>query len=111
MDTEKVNNYMMTAGNKLPEECVAVVREKLLAMDDNKFLTVQSMQMKDPMVAFWLALFLGVVGAEYFYLGKPGLGIVKLITCGGVGVWCLINWFTIMNRTKRENYNKLLTLL
>ena len=52
MDAQKVDIYMMTAGKNLPAECVPAVREKLLAMDDNKFLVVQSTEMKSPMVAF-----------------------------------------------------------
>ena len=111
MDAQKVDIYMMTAGKNLPAECVPAVREKLLAMDDNKFLVVQSTEMKSPMVAFWLNFFLGGFGAEYFYLGKTGLGIVKLITCGGLGFWSLINLFTIMGSTKKVNYENLLMLI
>lgn len=37
------------------------------------------------------SIVLGVFGVDRFYLGKVGTGIVKLLTCGGAGVWWLID--------------------
>ncbi|HWM17789.1 MAG TPA: TM2 domain-containing protein [Microbacterium sp.] len=38
-----------------------------------------------------LAIFLGELGIDRFYLGKVGTGILKLITFGGFGIWWLID--------------------
>jgi TM2 domain-containing membrane protein YozV len=46
---------------------------------------------KDQGTAFLLAVFLGSMGADRFYLGQTGLGIAKLLTCGGLGIWALID--------------------
>ncbi len=51
---------------------------------------------KDWLTAVLLSLFVGVLGIDRFYLGYTGLGIVKLITCGGLGIWALIDLILIV---------------
>lgn len=46
---------------------------------------------KSFVVAWLLSLFLGVFGADRFYRGFIGLGILKLLTCGGAGIWALVD--------------------
>lgn len=36
---------------------------------------------------------LGFIGADRIYAGEVGLGILKLITFGGFGIWWLIDAF------------------
>ncbi len=62
----------------------------------------------DPTVALCLSLicFLGVSGIDRMYIGDIGLGIGKLITGGGCGIWSLIDLFLIMGATKEKNYQQ-----
>ena len=111
MDQQKVDMFIMSNSSKLPENQVALLREKLLKADDDKWLTVTAVQFKDPMTALILSLFLGSLGIDRFYLGQAGLGVLKLITCGGCGVWALIDWFLIMGAAREENAKKLFSHL
>lgn len=58
---------------------------------------------KNTVIAFILSLFFGFLGADRFYLGQPGLGFIKLITFGGLGIWMMIDWFFIMSETRKRN--------
>lgn len=51
------------------------------------------------MVALLLSIFVGSLGVDRFYLGYTGLGIVKLLTAGGFGIWAIID--IVMIATKK----------
>ena len=63
---------------------------------------------KSWMVALLLSILLGTLGVDRFYLGYTGLGIVKLITCGGLGVWAIIDIILIaMGKMKAADGSEL----
>lgn len=51
--------------------------------------------MKNKTTTLILSILLGELGIDRFYLGYTGLGILKLITGGGLGIWWLIDIFLI----------------
>jgi len=66
---------------------------------------------KDWLTALLLSIFLGELGIDRFYLGYIGLGILKLLTAGGCGIWWLVDVILIAtNRLKdaqgRELFKK-----
>lgn len=53
---------------------------------------------KEWMTALLLSVFVGGLGVDRFYLGYTGLGVAKLLTLGGCGVWALIDLVLIAMR-------------
>ena len=53
---------------------------------------------KSWVTALLLSFFLGGLGVDRFYLGYTGLGVAKLLTLGGFGLWALIDFIMIAVR-------------
>ncbi len=65
-------------------------------------------QGKSWLTTLLLAILLGGLGADRFYTGHIGLGILKLITCGGAGIWAIIDIILIaMGKRTDSNGNPL----
>ena len=111
MDQSKVDMYVMTNQKYFPAEKIMYLKEKLAAMDESKFAMVSTVELKDPTTLLIISLFLGGLGVDRFMLGDTGVGILKLLTGGCCGILTIIDWFTVMNKTKQLNFNNLMTIL
>ena len=53
-------------------------------------------------VALLLSLFLGVFGADRFYIGRTRSGIAKLLTLGCLGIWWLSDLILIASEYRKD---------
>lgn len=51
---------------------------------------------KDQLVAAILCFAIGIFGVHRFYLGYTGIGILQILTLGGLGIWTLIDLIRIL---------------
>ena len=69
-------------------------------------MPAQGMEMmasdKDWMTTLLLAILAGTLGVDRFYAGSIGLGILKLITLGGCGLWALIDIILIVTEGYKD---------
>jgi TM2 domain-containing membrane protein YozV len=107
MDAQKVDMFIMSNGKSFESTQVMQIRDRLLALDDSKWGVVQSLQFKDPTTALIISILIGGLGIDRFFIGDTGLGIGKLLTCGGLGIWTIVDWFLIMGATREKNIEKL----
>lgn len=61
---------------------------------------------KSFVVTWLLALLVGMLGADRFYLGKVGTGLLKLVTCGGAGVWALVDLVLVLTGSQRDKQGR-----
>jgi TM2 domain-containing membrane protein YozV len=59
-------------------------------------VTGQPYSEKSKIVAGILQLFLGTLGIGRFYTGHVGMAIAQLLTCGGLGIWALIDGILLL---------------
>lgn len=111
LDQNKIDMYIMTNQKYFPEEKVVYLKDKLRTMDDEKFSLISTIEMKDPTTILLVSIFLGVLGIDRFMLGDTGMGILKLLTCGCCGILTIIDWFTVSQKAKEANFNKIMSLL
>lgn len=112
MDEQRIRQLLTIYADKLPPMSMDfwVGRIQNARIDENS-LQIALNQLKDPTISLLLSILVGTVGADRFYIGDIGLGIGKLITGGGCGIWWLIDIFMIMDATRRKNYESLLMRL
>ena len=111
MEANKVEELLLLNASKLPPESIAMVRSRLLEIDDATMAQVVFSQLKDPTIALILSIVVGVYGVDRFYIGDIGLGIGKLLTCAGAFIWYLIDIFMIMDATRKKNLETVLIQL
>ena len=101
--TESKYMFIMANAKFFESHQIVMIRERLLQLDDSKWIAVQTLQFKDPTTMLIVSLIGGHFGIDRFMIGDTGLGVAKLLTCGGVGIWTIVDWFLIMGAAREKN--------
>jgi hypothetical protein len=111
METQKVDLFIMSNARYFESYHLNVIRERLLALDDSKWGILTTLQFKDPTTSLIVSILVGTLGIDRFIIGDTGMGIGKLLTCGGLGIWYIVDWFLIQQATREKNMQKMQQLL
>lgn len=106
MDEQKVDMFIMTNSKYFESHRIPQIREILLQIDNSQWMAVQTVQFKDPTTTLIVSILAGSLGIDRFMIGDTGTGIAKLLTCGGFGIWAIVDLFLIMGATRQKNIEK-----
>lgn len=98
--------FVMTNKECFTPQQWVLIKEKLASLPEEKAIQVTGTSFKNPTTMLIISIFLGTYGVDRFMLGETGLGVAKLLTCGGCGIWTIIDWFSIKQKTYDYNFNK-----
>jgi len=104
--TDDFNYIVISYGKYFPEGSMMMIKKKLQNEPEDAKMKLFSMEFKDPTIVLIVSLLGGSLGLDRFYIGDIGLGVAKLLTCGGCGIWAIIDLFLIMDATKKKNLDK-----
>ena len=111
IEAQKVDLFLMNNSENLPSGKMAIMRDRLKSLPEERWPLLLSLNFKNPVIALVLSFLVGEFGIDRMYVGQVGLGLLKLISCGGFGLWWLIDLFLIMGAAKEENLKKVLMVM
>lgn len=111
MDAQKVDMFIMSNSKFFESHQMGAIRDRLISMNESKWPMISTMQFKDPTTILIVSLLAGPFGIDRFMIGDTGLGLLKLFTCGGIGIWTIIDWFMIQGTTREKNLEKLMQIM
>ncbi|MBM3412134.1 MAG: TM2 domain-containing protein [Bacteroidetes bacterium] len=107
MDAHKVDMFLMANSKFFESHQMNMIRERLVNLDDSKWAMLSIIQFKDPTTSLIVSILAGSLGIDRFMIGDTGLGVGKLLTCGGLGIWAIVDWFQIQKATREKNMQKI----
>ena len=106
MDQQQINMFTATNRECFTLQQMEMIKEKLAELPQDKATYLMSTSFKNPTTMLIISIFLGAYGVDRFMLGDTGLGVAKLLTCGGCGIWTIIDWFSVKEKTYNYNMQK-----
>ena len=99
------DSFLSANTANFPSEQLPSLRQRLSQLDDSQAnQVIAAANIKNPTTALILSIFLGTLGVDRFYIGHIGLGVAKLLLAWlTFGIWTIVDWFLIINATKKAN--------
>lgn len=108
MDKIKVEEYIVTHRHFFSDEDLLYLRHYLENVDELTWKMILSTSLQDPNTVRVVSIFAGPIGIDRFMVGDILLGVLKTLTCGGLGIWAIVDCFIIYRITQKFNFRKIL---
>ncbi len=106
MQKNKIESFIISHEKYFPAEKIRIVYDILMKLNDENEMILYSMEYKDPTNVLLVSVLAGRWGIDRFLIGDIPLGILKLFTFGGCGVWSVIDMCIIRDKVKELNFEK-----
>ena len=107
----KLDMYLIANQKYFPPSKMMFLKEKLSNLDESRWNMLSTIELKDPTTILLVSIFLGGLGIDRFMIGDTGIGILKLLTGGCCGFLAIYDWFTISDKTRELNFNRVMMVL
>jgi len=107
MEQQKIDLFIATNTKFFDSSKMPVIIDRLRQMDDSKWLQINTIAYKDPTNMLIISFLGGALGIDRFILGDTGIGVGKLLTGGGCGMWALVDLFMIQDAARNKNWELL----
>lgn len=87
MKQETIQMFLMKNGKCFDTYQTIEIQKRLEEIDDSKAGVILGTSYQDPTLMILIAFILGI---ERFFLDDIGLGILKIVTCNGCGIWWVV---------------------
>lgn len=111
MDQKSIENFLLQNAGNFNECDVARIAEGLSLVPDEFAIQILGSEFKKSTFALLFSCVGGTLGLDRFYMGQTMLGVAKLLTCGGFGIWTIVDIFSIMGVARQVNSEKIVELI
>ena len=109
--TNKADMWIMSHTNYFKPEHMVYLQDHLRSLPPERADMLVTVKLHNPTTILLFSVFLGSIGVDRFILGDTGLGVGKLLTAGGCGIWALIDIFLTGERARVKNFEAVMTAL
>ena len=103
---DKIDTFVLLNNKFFEAHKIDKIRSDLAKLNNSEWEDLLSIEFKDPIIVLIVSFLVGTLGIDRFMIGSIGIGLGKLLTFGGFGVWAVVDWFFIQKATKRSNLQK-----
>lgn len=111
MDSAKIDLYLASNARYFETHQIIELQNRLNNAGDDKWILLNSLELKDPQTFLIISIVGGYLGIDRFMLGETGLGVGKLLTGGGCGIWAIVDIFLIREAAKKKNWEIISSVL